>query len=247
MAVAFVMEVTMKKVLVILLVGVTLLAGCNRVAQTPTPMNPEAIAKTFIEASDSGDIKRCLSLLSDDVVFSQNPPGVKLEGKDQYEAVLREAIKWHEKHSVTSSYKVDGDKVTFTAKVSGDDFSILGMDYINFSSELQIRDGKISSIIDTPDSADWAKLVQLNSGGIGVQLTFSDKGARVDKVAANSPADEAGIKPGDIIIAVDGVSYSQMREGEIQLRIRGKLGSKVLLTVIREGVAAPIDIEVTRA
>jgi len=72
----------MKKVLVILLVGVTLLAGCNRVAQTPTPMNPEAITKTFIEASDSGDIERCLSLLWDDVVFSQNPPGVKLEGKD---------------------------------------------------------------------------------------------------------------------------------------------------------------------
>ena len=237
----------MKKFLVILLVAVTLLAGCNRVTQTQTPTNPEAIAKTFIEASDSGDVDRCLSLLSNDLVFSENPPGVKLEGKDQYETALRAAVKWHEKHSVTSSYNVDGDKVTFTAKVSGDDFSIMGMDSINFSYELQINDGKISSIIDTPDSADWAKLVQLNSGGIGVQLTFSDKGARVDEVAAKSPADEAGIKPGDIITAVDGVSYSQMREGEMQIRIKGKLGSKVLLTVIREGVAAPIDIEVTRA
>ena len=237
----------MKKVLVILLVAATLLAGCSGVAETLMPMNPEAVAKTFIEASDSGDIERCLSLLSDDVVFSQDPPGVKLEGKNQYEAVLREAIKWHKKHSVTSSYKVDGNKVTFTAKVSGDDSRIMGMDYINVSSELQIRDGKISSIIATPDSADWANLVRLNSGGIGVSLTLTDKGARVDKVAASSPADEAGVKPGDIITAVDGVSYSQMREGEIQLRIRGNLGSKVLLTVIREGVAAPIDIEVTRA
>jgi carboxyl-terminal processing protease len=83
--------------------------------------------------------------------------------------------------------------------------------------------------------------------GLSLFSLIVDKGARVDKVAANSPADEAGIKPGDIITAVDGISYSQMREGEIQLRIRGKLGSKVLLTVIREGVAAPIDIEVTRA
>jgi hypothetical protein len=237
----------MKKVLVILLVAVTLLAGCSRVAQTPTPMNPEAIAKTFIEASDSGNIERCLSLLSDDVVFSQNPPGVKLDGKDQYEAVLRETINWHHKYSVTSSYEVDDDSVTFTAKVSGDDFRIMGMDYINISYEFLVRDGKISSIIAAPDSADWAKFVQLNSGGIGVQFTSTDKGARVDKVAAKSPADEAGIKPGDIITAVDGVSYSQMREGEIQLRIRGKLGSKVLLTVIREGMATPIDIEVTRA
>jgi len=235
----------MKKALVILLVGITLLAGCNRAA--PTPTNPEAIVKTFIEASDSGDIERCLSLLSDDIVFSENPPGVRLEGKDQYETVLSSAIKWNEKHTVTSSYNVDGGKVTFTAKVIGDDFSLLGMDCMNFSSEFQIRDGKISSITDTPDSADWANLIRLNSGGIGVQLSFSDKVARVDAVAANSPADEAGIEPGDIITAVDGVSYSQMREGEIQIRIRGQIGSKVVLTVIRAGVAAPIDIEVTRA
>lgn len=39
----------MERILVILLVGVTLLAGCNRVAQTP--MSPEALAKTYIEAS----------------------------------------------------------------------------------------------------------------------------------------------------------------------------------------------------
>ena len=244
-AVTLVMEVMMKKALVILLVGITLLAGCNRAA--PTPTNPEAIVKTFIEASDSGDIERCLSLLSDDIVFSENPPGVRLEGKDQYETVLSSAIKWNEKHTVTSSYNVDGGKVTFTAKVIGDDFSLLGMDCMNFSSEFQIRDGKISSITDTPDSADWANLIRLNSGGIGVQLSFSDKVARVDAVAANSPADEAGIEPGDIITAVDGVSYSQMREGEIQIRIRGQIGSKVVLTVIRAGVAAPIDIEVTRA
>ena len=236
----------MKKVLVILLAAAALLAGCSGVAETPTPMNPEALAKTYIEASDSGDIERCLSLLSDDVVFSQDPPGVKVQGKSQYEAALRENAEWH-RHSVTVSYKVDGDKITLTAKVSGDDFRIMGMDYINVSSELQIRDGKISSIIATPDSADWANLVRLNSGGIGVSLTLTDKGARVDKVAASSPANEAGVKPGDIITAVDGVSYSQMREGEIQIRIRGNLGSKVLLTVIREGVTTSIDIEVTRA
>ena len=237
----------MKKVLVVLLMGVTLLAGCHRAAQTPTPTTPEDIARTFIEAYDSGDTERCLSLLSDDIVFSQNPPGVNVEGKDQYAAVLKEAILWHEKHTATSSYQVAGDKVTFSAKVSGDDFSIMGMDYINFSSEFRISDGKISSIVDTPDDADWARLVQLNSGGIGVQLTFIDKGARVDQVAPGSPAEEAGIKAGDIITAVDGVSYSQMREGEMQLRIKGNLGSKVRLTVIRAGVSAPLDIEVTRA
>lgn len=162
---------TMKKVLVVLLVGITLLAGCNTVAQTPKPMNPEAIAKTFIEASDNGDIERCLSILSDDVVFSQNPPGVKIEGKAQYEAALRDNAKWHQKHSIAIPYKVDGNKVTFTANVSGDNFLILGVDSINISYELQILNEKITSIVATPDSADWANLVRLSSGGIGVSLT----------------------------------------------------------------------------
>ena len=236
----------MTKILAILLVAVTLLVGCSRVAEAPTPMNPEAIAKTFFEASDSGDIERCLSLLSYDVVFSQDPPGVKVQGA-QYEAALRENAKWHRKHSVTIPYKVDGNKVTFKANVSGDDFRILGVDSINISYELQVRDEKITSIVATPDSADWARLAELSSGRIGVSLTFTDKGARVEKVVENSPAYEAGVKTGDIIIAVDRVKYSQMRAGEIQLRISGKAGSEVLLTVIREGVTAPIDIEVTRA
>ena len=237
----------MKKILAILLVAATLLAGCSRVAETPTPLNPEAIAKTFFEASDSGNVESCLSLLSDDVIVSQDPPGVKIEGKSQYEAALKEAALLHRKHSVILPYKVDGNKVTFKANVSGDDFRILGVDSINISYELQVRDEKITSIVATPDSADWARLAELSSGRIGVSLTFTDKGARVEKVVENSPAYEAGIKTGDIIIAVDRVNYSQMRAGEIQLRISGKAGSEVLLTVIREGVTAPIDIEVTRA
>ena len=170
-----------------------------------------------------------------------------MEGKAQYEAALRENAKGHQKHSIPSPYKVDGNKVTFTAKLSSDNFRILGVGSINISYEFQVLDGKITSIKATPDSSDWARLTELSNGGIGVSLTLTDKGARVDKVAANSPADEAGLKPGDIITAVDGVSYLQMREGEIQFRIRGKIGSKVLLAVTREGVTASIDIEITRA
>jgi CubicO group peptidase (beta-lactamase class C family) len=151
-----------KKVLAVLIVAVTLLAGCIRVAETTASMNPEDIAKTFFEASNSGDIERCFSLLSDDVVFSQDPPGVEM-GKTQYEAALRETAPLHREHSVILPYKVDGNKVTFKANVSGDDFRILGVDSINISYELQVRDEKITSIAATPDSTDWARLMSLSS------------------------------------------------------------------------------------
>jgi hypothetical protein len=236
----------MNKVLTVLLVIAALFSGCARVDRTPVVVNPEDVVKTAIEALNSGDIEKCLGMFTDDFVLIQDPPGVKIEGKAQYEAALRENAKWHQKHSVTSQYTVDGDKVTFTAKISSDEFRILGIDDINTSYEYRVRDGKIISIMATPDSRDWAKIVEISSGGIGVSIKFTDKGALVEKLAENSPASDAGVKLGDVIMAVDGVSYLQMREGELPLRIRGKVGSKVRLTMVREGSVEPIDIEVTR-
>jgi len=136
--------------------------------------------------------------------------------------------------------------VVCSAKVSGDDFRIIGIEHINVSYEFLIRDGKIYSILIVPSSEDWAKIVELTSGGIGIKLAFVERGIKVEKFAGNSPAEEAGVRLGDVITAVDGISYSKMREGEIILRITGPVGSKVLLTIIREGMTDPIDIEVTR-
>ena len=73
-----------------------------------------------------------------------------------------------------------------------------------------------------------------------------EQGIRVKEFPENSPAYEAGVRVGDVIIAIDGVSCSQMREGEALLRLKGPIGSKVQLRIVREGVATPIDIETTR-
>lgn len=237
----------MKKILIILLIAVTLLGGCARADKTPAVANPADIVKTALEAFNSGDIEKGLSFLTDDFVLFQDPPGAKIEGKAQYEITLRKADQWHQQYSITSQYQVDGDKVTFTAKISSDEFRIMGMDGIDASFEIRVHDGKITSITAKPDSDDWGRIIELSSGGIGISIEFVDEGALVEKLAESSPASEAGIKPGDIITAVDGVSYSQMREGELTLRIRGKVGSKVLLTILRKGTANPIDIEVVRA
>ncbi|MBA7678670.1 hypothetical protein ES703_86948 [subsurface metagenome] len=236
----------MKKILTILLIMTLLVAGCTRATESPTPMEPQDIAKAFLQASDNDDIDTGLSLLSDDVVFRQEPIGLRVEGKAQLEVGLRENIAWHHRHSFTSPFSVDGDKVTCSAKVSGDDFRISGIEYINATYEFLIRDGKIHSILVIANSEDWARLVELTSGGVGIKITVVEQGIKVEGLAANSPANEAGVKPGDVIIAVDNISYSQMRGGEMQLRIRGPVGSKVILTIIREGLTDPIKIEVTR-
>jgi len=234
----------MRKIFVGLLAVSLLLAGCTGTAEISTM--PEDIVESYLDASNNDDIDTCLSLLSDDVVFYQDTPGIRMEGKAQFEAMSKEHMLWHHRDTVTSPINVDGDKVACSIKAAGDDLRIIGINYMNAMVEFRVRDGKIYSIQSTPTNEDWARLIELTSGGIGIEREIVAQGWKVKRFAENSPAYEAGVRQGDIIIAVDKVSYSQMRKGEMLLRIKGSVGSKVLLTIIREGMTGPIDIEVTR-
>lgn len=60
-----------------------------------------------------------------------------------------------------------------------------------------------------------------------------------------SPAEKAGIKPGDAIVAVDGTSLDGLTIDGARDRIRGKKGTEVTLSVVRDG-KAPIEIAVVR-
>ncbi len=71
----------MKKILTILLMMTLLVVGCAGTTESPTPTKPQDIAKAFLQASANDDIDTGLSLLSDDVVFRQEPPGIRVEGK----------------------------------------------------------------------------------------------------------------------------------------------------------------------
>ncbi len=93
--------------------------------------------------------------------------------------------------------------------------------------------------------------ISLNSTfeGIGAIVEPIDKdtgkGVVIVHPYPGSPAAEAGLKPGDAIIAVDGKDVTDMSLDEAVLLIRGPAGSDVVLTVRRDD-QAPYDITVTR-
>jgi carboxyl-terminal processing protease len=64
---------------------------------------------------------------------------------------------------------------------------------------------------------------------------------------ADSPAEKAGLKPGDRIIAVDGEDITDLDPELVIRRVLGPAGTTVTLTVLREGSDEPLDFEVTRA
>lgn len=71
--------------------------------------------------------------------------------------------------------------------------------------------------------------------GIGITIEQAAQGYHVVKVNADGPADQAGILPGDIIVAVDGQSVAELSMEEGKELVRGMAGTNVTITVLREG------------
>jgi len=82
--------------------------------------------------------------------------------------------------------------------------------------------------------------------GVGMEVGIEDDLITVIAPLKNTPAEMSGIKSGDKILAIDGVSSINMSLDEgIQL-IRGERGTVVTLTIAREGVSETIEINITR-
>jgi carboxyl-terminal processing protease len=119
--------------------------------------------------------------------------------------------------------------------------------------------GMVSAIGD-PYTAflppDDNKLVQEdlkgNFDGIGIQIGYIGSQLAVIAPLPGSPAEEAGIKAGDLIVAikdeaknVDTGTFGMSIPDAVGI-IRGTAGTRIKLTLLREGVTDPIEVEVTR-
>lgn len=83
--------------------------------------------------------------------------------------------------------------------------------------------------------------------GIGCALDPDPLGVKLAEVFEDSPALKAGLKPGDVIVAVDGVSIKGSARESVVSRIRGTEGSIVKLAILRVGKAQPFTVPVRRA
>ena len=106
-----------------------------------------------------------------------------------------------------------------------------------------------ATIFLTPE--ETKEFNDLNSGkyfeGIGAELGYSDGSIIIVAPIDGSPAKEAGIRPGDLILAVD--DY-EVKSGDniydIVAKIRGESGTKVSLKVLHKGELEPVVLEITR-
>lgn len=83
--------------------------------------------------------------------------------------------------------------------------------------------------------------------GIGAYVDTDGDYLTIVSPIEGSPADKAGLKPGDKVIAIDGEDMTGVAPEQARLKVLGKEGTKVTLTIGREGEAEPLEVVITRA
>jgi len=104
-----------------------------------------------------------------------------------------------------------------------------------------------SSYLDERDFRSLMSSTDGNYGGLGLTVTLEDGAVKVIAATRGTPADQAGIKPGDFITHVDGQLFYGGTLDEAVERMRGQPGTAVRVTIVRPGRDRPFDVNVTRA
>jgi carboxyl-terminal processing protease len=100
----------------------------------------------------------------------------------------------------------------------------------------------------TPEEADeFEAAIRGEVIGIGVQIDLRDGFPIIVAPIDGSPADLAGIKPGDVIETINGESVEGLDYEGLASRLRGDVGTQVALTLRRVGQTDPIAVTITRA
>lgn len=104
-----------------------------------------------------------------------------------------------------------------------------------------------SAFLDEEEFADLRIATQGSYSGIGIEVSHESGSIVVVAPIEGSPADRAGLRTGDVIVAVDGHEVPASGLGDAIGRMRGRVGTLVRVTVEREGVDEPIEYSIERA
>ena len=133
-------------------------------------------------------------------------------------------------------------------------FGMIKSDYVEPVDEKKLITDAISGMVSSLDPHsqyfDKKSFKEFREGttgrfvGVGIEITQEDGLIRVVSPIEGSPADRAGLKPGDLITKVDDTAVKGLSLNEAVKRMRGEPGTKVVLTILRrdENRSFPVTI-----
>ncbi len=136
-------------------------------------------------------------------------------------------------------------------------FGRIQKDYVEPVSDEKLLEHAIRGMLSGLDphssflDADEFKELRVGTtgqfGGLGIEVGMENGFVKVISPIDDTPAKKAGVKAGDLIVRLDEKPVKGMTLGDAVKIMRGKPGTDILLTIIREGEVKPLKITITRA
>lgn len=104
-----------------------------------------------------------------------------------------------------------------------------------------------SAYLDKEEFEDMNIATSGKFGGLGIEVQLQNGFVRVVAPIDETPAARAGIQPGDLIVKIDDTPVKGLSLNDAVDKMRGDPGTKIVLTLVREGEAAPKVVELKRA
>lgn len=106
-----------------------------------------------------------------------------------------------------------------------------------------------SNFINPKEYKQFTRQSKGKFGGVGIQISTDRASGQITVISpmVGTPAYEAGVLAGDMIVKIDGKSTDNMRLSEAVDLIQGDPGTKIVLTVLHEGTKQTADLEMKRA
>jgi carboxyl-terminal processing protease len=158
---------------------------------------------------------------------------------------------------VTSAYAQDDTLPLEELRVFSEVFGLIKRDYVEPTDDVDLLRQAITGMLGgldphssylTPDSFEDIQIgTQGKFGGLGIEVTMEDGLIKVITPIDGTPAARGGVEPGDIIIRLDGTPVKGMSLDDAVTRMRGEVGSEIVLTIVREGRSSTVKITLVRA
>jgi len=103
-----------------------------------------------------------------------------------------------------------------------------------------------SSFMDPESYREMQVETSGSFGGLGIEITIRDDQLTVVAPIEGTPAWRAGIQPGDRIVKIEGLATKDMNLPDAVKKMRGPKGTKVTITIVREGTREPFDVALMR-
>ncbi len=134
--------------------------------------------------------------------------------------------------------------------------SLIQSNYVDDVNAKELIYGAVKGMLDTLDPhssfmpPEAFKEMQVEThgsfGGLGIEITVKDRLLTVVAPIEGTPADRAGIQPGDRILKIEGQITKDLTLMDAVRKLRGPKGSKVTISILREGSPEPMDVTLVR-